>query len=208
MASFLQGLCSKTYQGKVAEWDEAVLLAAAAYNFFPCQASKELLFVLMFGRDPITPFTKLLEPVPQYLGDQGGHLKMDLLKKLYLLTAENIKKARERQDPTEATEQKHDFKVNDLVFVRDVTTGTFAPRFTSNYRIIAIHGRNRIVVRNEKGNKAVRRASHLKTCDPKQKVTAMVPEHDEYKNFGRSMKLLLHTKDVPHLQFTSETDGN
>ena len=45
---------------------------------------------------------------------------MDLLKKLYLLTAENIKRARERQDPTETTEQKGDFKVNDSVLVRDI----------------------------------------------------------------------------------------
>ena len=51
--------------------------------------------VLMFGRDPITPFTKLLKPAPRYWGDRGGHLKMDLLRKLYLLTAENVKRARE-----------------------------------------------------------------------------------------------------------------
>ena len=132
---------------------------------------------------------------------------MDLLKKLYLLTAENVKKARERQNPAGVTEQKRDFKVNDLVLVRDITSGTFAPRFTPNYRIIAIHGPNRIVVKDEKGNETVRRASHLKICDPKEKVTAMVPGHDEYNNFGRSTKLLLHAKDVPHLQFTSETEG-
>ena len=80
----------------MAEWVEVVPLAAAAYNFFPCHTSKEPLFVLMFSRDPITPFVKLLELTPQYWGDRGGHLKMDLLKKLYLLTAENIEKARER----------------------------------------------------------------------------------------------------------------
>ena len=68
-------------------------LAAAAYNFFQFQASKESPFVLMFSRDPITPFAKLLEPAPRYWGECGVHLKMDLLKKLYLLTAENVKTA-------------------------------------------------------------------------------------------------------------------
>ena len=62
------------------------------------------------------------------------------------------------------------------------------------------------MVRDEKGNVSVRRASHLKIYDPKEKVTAMVPGHDEYNNFGRSTKLLLYAKDVPHLQFTSETE--
>ena len=51
--------------------------------------------MLMFGRDLITLFAKLLEPAPKYWGDHGGHLKMDLLRKLYLLMAENVKRARE-----------------------------------------------------------------------------------------------------------------
>ena len=131
---------------------------------------------------------------------------MDLLKKLYLLTAENVKRAREGRDPTETPVQRNDFKVNDLVLVRDVTSGPFAPRYNPNYRVVAIHGPNRIMVRDEKGNETVRRASHLKVCDPKEKIVAMIPEYDEYNSFGRSTKLLLHTKDVPDLQFTSKTE--
>ena len=92
---FFKACVAKHIQGNAVEWHEMVPLAAAAYNFFPCQTAGESPFVLMFGRDPITPFTKLLEPAPRYLGDCGGHLKMDLLKKLYLLTAENVKRARE-----------------------------------------------------------------------------------------------------------------
>ena len=64
------------------------------------------------------------------------------------------------------------------------------------------------MVRDEKGTETVRRASYLKVCDSKEKVTAVIPEHDEYKSFGRSTKLLLHTKDVPDLQFTSKTEGS
>ena len=189
------------FLGNAAEWDEVVPLAGAAYNFFPCQASGESPFVLMFSRDLITPFAKLLEPAPRYWRDQGGHLKMDLLRKLYLLMAENVKKARKGQDPAETTTQKSDLKVNDLVLVRDMTSGAFAPRYMPNYRIVAIHGPNRIVVRDEKGNKTLIRASHLKVCDWKQKVTSMAPEHEEYDKFGRSTKLLIHPKDIPDLQF-------
>ena len=92
---FFKAYVAKHIRGNTAEWDEVVPLAGAAYNFFPCQASGESPFVLMFGRDPITPFAKLLEPAPRYWGDRGGHLKIDLLRKLYLLTAENVKRARE-----------------------------------------------------------------------------------------------------------------
>ena len=91
--------------------------------------------------------------------------------------------------------------MNDLVLVRDTTSGAFALQYMPNYRIVAIHGPNRIVVRDEKGSKTVRRASHLKVCDLKEKVMSMVPEQSEYSNCGRSTKLLLHSKDVPDLQF-------
>ena len=131
---------------------------------------------------------------------------MDLLRKLYFLTAENIKRAREGQDPTETSVQKNDFKVNDLVLVRDVTSGALAPRYSANYRIVVIHSPNRIVVRDVKGNETVRRSFHLKVCNLKKNVAAMIPEQDEYNNFGRSTKLLLCPKDVPDLQFTSETE--
>ena len=59
---FFKACVAKHIRGNAAEWDEVILLAAVAYNFFPCQASKESPFMLMFGRDPITPFAKFLEP--------------------------------------------------------------------------------------------------------------------------------------------------
>ena len=94
-----------------------------------------------------------------------------------------------------------------MVLVRDPTSGTFAPRYMPNYRIVAIHGPNRITVRDEKGTETVRRASHLKACDSKQKVASMVPDQDEYNKFGRSTKLLLHPRDIPSVQFNRKTDN-
>ena len=107
----------------------------------------------------------------------------------------------------ETTRQRGNFKVNDLVLVRDPTSGAFAPCYMPNYRIVAIHGPNRITVRDEKGTETVRRASHLKACDWKQKVTSMVPDQGEYDKFGRSMKLLLHPKDIPNVQSDRKTDN-
>ena len=96
--------------------------------------------------------------------------------------------------------------MNDQVLVRDVTSGAFAPRYTPHFRVVAVHGPNRIVVRDEKGNESVRRASHLKHCDSRTKFSSMVPENKEYEQFGRSTKLLLHSKDVPEVHFPEETN--
>ena len=66
---FFKACIAKHIRGDGVEWDELVPLAVSTYNFFPCQSSKESPFILMFGRDPITPVAKLLEPRPRYYGE-------------------------------------------------------------------------------------------------------------------------------------------
>ena len=69
---------------------------------------------------------------------------------------------------------------------------------------MAVHGPKRITVRDKKGYETVRRASHLKVCEWKERVTSMVPDQGKYDKFGRSTKLLIHPKDIPNLQFDRE----
>ena len=151
---FFKACIAKHIRGGGVEWDEVVPLAVSAYNFFPCQSTKESPFVLMFGRDPITPVAKLLEPKPGYYGDKGSFLKMDTLRRLYRVVAENIRKARERL-PRKEEDKPHQFKINDLVLVKDPCSAVFEPRYQPNYRVTAIYGDNRIEVQDEKGLKSV-----------------------------------------------------
>ena len=74
-----------------------VSLAVSAYNFFPCQNSKESPFVLMFGRYPITPVAKLLEPRPRYYGERGSALKMDTLRRLYTIVVQNMQQRQKKK---------------------------------------------------------------------------------------------------------------
>ena len=137
------------------EWDKLVPLVVSVYNFFPCQSSKESPFVLMFGRDPITPVAKLLEPRPRYYGDKGSALHMDTLRRLYTIVVENIHKAREKKDKVTEEKKPHTFRINDMVLVRDANSAVFKPRYQPNYRLTAIFGDNRIEVQDEKGHKSV-----------------------------------------------------
>ena len=93
---FFKACIAKHIRGGGVKWDELVPLAVSAYNFFPCQSSSESPFILMFGRDPITPVAKLLEPRPRYYGERGSALKMDTLRRLYTVVVQNICKAREK----------------------------------------------------------------------------------------------------------------
>ena len=121
----------------------------------------------MFGRDPITPIAKLLEPRLKFYGEKGVSLRMDTLRKLYTVAAENIRRAREKHPRQRAA--VHRFQVNDLVLVKDPDSAVFEPRYMPNYRIVAIHGKNRIEVQDEKGHKSIRRVRSCETMSPSRK---------------------------------------
>ena len=195
---FFKACIAKHIRGSGVEWDELVPLAVSAYNFFPCQSSKESPFVLMFGRDPITPVAKLLEPKPRYYGERGSALKMDTLRRLYTIVVQDIRKAREKLPKKE--EERHKFKVNDMVLVKDPDAAVFEPRYQPNFRVTAIFGNNRIEVQDERGHKSVRRSVHVKYIAQSEKVVNQLPSEEIVKNYGRSAKLLLATKDIPDLQ--------
>ena len=101
----------------------------------------------MFGRDPITPVAKLLEPRPRYYGERGSALKMDTLRRLYTVVVQNIRKAREKLPKKE--DEPHNFKVNDMVLVKDPDAAVFKPRYQPNFRVTAIFGNNRIEVQDK-----------------------------------------------------------
>ena len=59
------------------EWDDVVPLACAAYNFLPNEHSRESPLFLMYGRDPLLPLNKLLQPKIKYLGNDENILSLD-----------------------------------------------------------------------------------------------------------------------------------
>ena len=179
------------------EWDEILPLATAAYNFFPCQSSRESPFVVMFSRDPITPFLSLLEPSPWYWGERGGHLHLNGLQHLYAVMAENLKQAREKENTETETNLQNDLKIGDLVLVRNVNSGVFEPKYSPNYRIIAIYGNNHIAVKAPDGKVQVWCRGHIKKIDPVDKVISLVPSVEDYQKFGRKTKLLIHPDNIP-----------
>ena len=160
----------------------------------------------MFGRVPITPVVKLLEPKPRYYGEKGNFLKMDTLRRLYRVVIENIRKARDKLPRKE--DKPHRFKINDLVLVKDPCSAIFEPRYQPNYRVTAIFGNNRIEVQDEKGHKSVRRSSHVKYMEPSEKTIQQLPSKELLQKYGRSSKIMLQQKDIPDLKFPGKNVEN
>ena len=199
---FFKDCIAKHIHGRGVKWDELVpLLVSSAFNFFPCQSSKESPFILMFGRDPITPVAKLLEPRQRYYGERGSTLKMDTLRRLYMVVVQNIHKAREKIP--KKLDEPHHFKVNDMVLVKDPDAAVFEPRYQPNFRVTVIFGNNRIEVQDECGHKSIRRSAHVNYIEPSEKIVQQLPSEQVLNNYGRSSKLLLAAKDIPNLQFVA-----
>ena len=83
----------------------------------------------MLGRGPITPFLSLLEPSLQYWGKRGGHLHLDTLQHMYAVTAENLKRARGKENAEVDMDLQKILKIGDLVLVRNINSGVFEPKY-------------------------------------------------------------------------------
>ena len=124
---------------------------------------------------------------------------MDMLRRLYTIVVQNIRKAREKLPKKE--NEPHNFRINNMVLVKDPDAAVFEPRYQLNFRVTAIFSDNRIEVQDERGHKSIRRSAHVKYIEPSEKVVKQLPSEQVLKNYGRSSKLLLAEKDIPDLHF-------
>ena len=114
-----------------------------------------------------------------------------------MVTAENLKRAREKENTETETNLQNDLKIEDLVLVRNVNLGIFKPKYSPNYRIIAIYGNNHIAVKAPDGKVQAQHRGHIKKIDPVDKVISLVPSAKDYQKFGRKTKLLIHPDNIP-----------
>ena len=129
---------------------------------------------------------------------------MDALRRLYTIVLQNIRKAREKLPKKE--DEPHNFRVNNMVLVKDPDAAVFEPRYQPNFRVTAIFSNNRIEVQDKQGHKSIRRSAQFKYIAPSEKVVKQLPSEQVLKNYGRSSKLLLAEKDIPDLHF-DKTDA-
>ena len=73
----------------------------------------------------------------------------------------------------------------------------FEPKYSPNYRIIAIYGNNHIAVKAPDSKVQVWCRGHIKKIDPVDKVISLVPSAEDYQKFGRKTKLFIHPDNIP-----------
>ena len=178
--------CIAKHINQIGEWDEVVPLACAAYNFLPNEYPRESPFFLMFGRDPILPLSKLLQPKIRYLENDENILSLETLKNLYELVATNLRFARQRygnKNPIKESE----IKEGDLVLIKNNTERGFEPRFLDNYRVKRVKGQQVEVRPAIGGDTKWAHITHVKPIFPADNIIASLPD---YSTFGRKTTLI------------------
>ena len=187
--------CLAKHVSRELEWDDVCPIATAAYNFLPNEHSREAPFFIMFGRDPRIPLTKVLEPKIRYLGNDETILSLEALQKMYLIVAENLRKARSRGK--NRNPRTHTIQVNDLVMTKKHLRKTFDPKYVGAYHVVSVKGNQaQIIPVDKKGGPQKIHVSHLKHILPADRIISKIPD---YTTFGRKTKLAFHPDRVPDL---------
>ena len=118
------------------EWDEFTDLATAAYNFVPNATSKESPFFLVFGRDPYMPLNQLISQARRYLGNDEGIPNLEALQNLLQMTTAQIEYAATRRNQSFKPVKPHDFKVGDLVLVRNHMSKAFQEKYQDSFHVV------------------------------------------------------------------------
>ena len=131
------------------EWDEFMDLATATYNFVPNVTSKEGPFFLMFGRDPYMPLNQLLTQARWYLGTDEGIPDLEALQNLLQMTMAQIQYAATKRNQSFKPVKPCDFKVGDLVLVRNHMSKAFQEKYQDSYRVVRLLGKNQLEVKDQ-----------------------------------------------------------
>ena len=181
------------------EWDEFTDLATAAYNFVPNVTSKEAPFFLMFGQDPYMPLNQLISQARRYPGNDEGIPNLETLQNLLQMTTAQIEYAATRRNQSFKPVKPHDFKVGDLVLVRNHTSKTFEEKYQDSFHVVWPLGKNQLEVKDQKGHIRQVHVTNVKKTTMVEIITNTIPD---YTAFGHAVKLQLNPNKVEDLQWT------
>ena len=200
--AFLKTCLAKHVSANI-EWDEVCTLATAAYNFLPNEHSKESPFFIMFECDPRLPLAELFQHKLRYLGTDETILSLQALRNMYLVIAENLRKARDKS-PTQHTTTT--IQPNQLVTLKIHIRKTLDLRYEGAYRVIRVKGNQVEIARN--GTVTPTKWAHITHLKPLLCANEIINHLPKGVAFALKTKLALNPDKIPDLQWKRETKLN
>ena len=199
--NFLKRTLTKFLSSWDAEWDKILSFASYGFNSTPTADDLESPFFLIHGRDPLEGHARLLGSGNiRYMGYDKGLILFAELCKLWLSLAKSLQENRLLK--TETLEwnkhfKSHNFKVGQLIAVKNHLRNTFNTRFISDYRIIKIINEHTFLIESPDGKT---RKININDTKPVSAITAM---NNTLQEFRQSMLKKEHTH--PYVLHSSST---
>ena len=193
---FLKSCISK-YVTDTCEWDQVMPNACLAYNYFPGEGTREAPFFLMFGRDPTTPLNSLLRPKVRYVGDKEGLTKLQAIRHIWWVAAENLRRSQAQTVDGELQlhQPGHKFQEGDHLLVRDHTATSFDNRYPKSARIVEVLGASRLKIEDTVTGKT--RVIHVNDAKKVPRAESLKQALPDLSLFGRSAKWSLDPSKLP-----------
>ena len=137
--NFLKRILTKFLSSYDTEWDKVLSFTCYCFNSTPTSDDLESLFFLIHRRDPLEGHAGLFcSGDTRYMGNEKGLILFAELRKLWLTHAKNLQEHRLLKTNTlecNKNFKSHNFKVGQLITVKNHLKSMFDPEFISNYRI-------------------------------------------------------------------------
>ena len=159
----------------------------------------------MFGHDPRLPLTELFQHKLRYLGTDETVLSLQSLRNMYLVIAENLRKARER-NITPHPKKPAPIQQNQLVTLKVHIRKALDPRYEGTYRVIRIKGNQVELARN--GTVAPTKWAHISHLKPLLRADEIIEHLPKGSVFARKTKLALNPDKIPDLDWKRATELN
>ena len=134
--TFLKASLRKIIHNHNTDLDNIAHIATMAYVFLH-SLSEEAPFYLMLGWDAyMSTLFKLLLPKIRYMGDEKCRIHLDAMKEVYMMAVCNLKTAIDKCPPSINNPNKTDFKIGDMVPLKNHTPMTaFYCKYKLRFRI-------------------------------------------------------------------------
>ena len=207
MHNFLKCTITKFLHCSTLEWDDVLSIAAYVYNVVPSVNNLESPILLVFGRDLLEGRLSHLQNYCRYLGTEPGQLAVDKLKSMWRLHAELLQDTRQDKDPEEEGkfDKASNFKIVQLVLIKNHTAYTFQPKYLVDYRVTKIVNDSTLTVSSPDGKEKKCNIHHVKAIFP---TTAFTSAFEEFQKSISKEGQKCNTTKQTHYSFRSQNKDN
>ena len=195
---FLKATIAKQLETHI-EWDDQVLKATAAYNFFPTESLGIAPFFLMFRHEAAVKHTLLESENLKYLGTDDSMINMGLMTKLYHVVAHNLNEARKARDGNKKSKMQKEpkkLKIGDNILIRDHTSKAFQPKY-KDFCIVGLLAKNQVEIKDNHGHTTKVHRRDVKKIPMTEKVCKLYEE--EHVGKTREGRKAVPTNKMPDL---------